>query len=194
MKSTICTMCSVVALFFTNAVTCFVITPRMPQRTELRRSSTPISHQYVLIPLTTNQNAKSDQVHDDEGGIGQHTKHLHHRAFDTLSSQNSVIGRRRWIRDLIVSAVSTSISANADGTSKVAGSPIKAAVCDGTVESYRKGSKQIHVIGTAHVSSISAQLAGSVVKEIKVFIALVFRCMKSVVVYCTHKYIPYSLA
>jgi hypothetical protein len=101
-----------------------------------------------------------------------------------------VLGRRRWIRDMIVfgsnsiaarTYASTTTASSSDiysaSSSTSAGGTLSkaAAICDPTIESYQKGSNKIHIIGTAHVSSVSAQLAGSAVKEIKptaVFIEL----------------------
>ena len=42
------------------------------------------------------------------------------------------------------------------------------AICDPTVESYKKGTNVIHIVGTAHISSVSSRLSGAVVREMKV--------------------------
>lgn len=97
-----------------------------------------------------------------------------------------LLGRRRWIRDMIIFGSSsiaaargasastvTAISSPSPGNTYITSSP--SILCNPTIESYRKGSNKIHIIGTAHVSSASATLAGEVVKEIQptaVFIEL----------------------
>ena len=71
-----------------------------------------------------------------------------------------IIERRQWIQNFCLSAAVMNDAAAFGAES--------AKVCDSTVESYRKGPKRIHIVGTAHVSSISASLAGKLVKEIEV--------------------------
>eukprot|EP00985_Skeletonema_marinoi_P019483 scaffold11179_cov124-Skeletonema_marinoi.AAC.4 len=86
--------------------------------------------------------------------------------------------RRRWIRDMIVfgsNSIAARTYASTTTISSSSSDTKAAAICDPTIESYQKGSNKIHIIGTAHVSSVSAQLAGAAVKEIKpaaVFIEL----------------------
>jgi pheromone shutdown protein TraB len=90
-----------------------------------------------------------------------------------------LLGRRRWIRDMIVfgsssiaaargasASTATAISSPSPSNTYITSSP-SILLCDPTIESYRKGSNKIHIIGTAHVSSASATLAGEVVKEIQ---------------------------
>jgi pheromone shutdown protein TraB len=96
-----------------------------------------------------------------------------------------LLGRRRWIRDMIIfgsssitaargasASTATAISSPSPSNTYISSPSI---LCNPTIESYRKGSNKIHIIGTAHVSSASATLAGEVVKEIQptaVFIEL----------------------
>lgn len=93
------------------------------------------------------------------------------------------IGRRQLLRGLIVSSTFKSIAAEADDSSSlmsprpsaISNSASKSAICDPTVESYRKRSNQIHIVGTAHISSESSQLSRAAVRETKpdaVFIEL----------------------
>jgi hypothetical protein len=41
-------------------------------------------------------------------------------------------------------------------------------LCDPTVSSWRKDERTVHIVGTSHISSISADLAGNVVREVQV--------------------------
>ncbi len=95
---------------------------------------------------------------------------------DCCHKGRGAIGRRRWMWDMIVFG-SNSIAARTHAFTTNLSSPETkgAAICDPTIESYQKGSSKIHIVGTAHVSSVSAQLAGAAVKEVKpaaVFIEL----------------------
>jgi hypothetical protein len=86
-----------------------------------------------------------------------------------LLKSNNVIGRRQLIRDIGFAAAAVMHSTAAIGAEKTTmTSNTVANVCDATVESYRKGNKRIHIVGTAHVSSVSAALAGNLVREVKV--------------------------
>jgi hypothetical protein len=139
-----------------------------------------ILHRYVETLFAVRNNKQKDEVVRE--------------VIDSRSNEGrgALLGRRRWIRDMIVfgsnsiaarayasttttSSSDTSYSSSSVLTS-VGGTLSKAAaICDPTIESYQKGSNKIHIIGTAHISSVSAQLAGAAVKEIKptaVFIEL----------------------
>lgn len=93
-----------------------------------------------------------------------------------------LVGRRRWIRDMIMFGSSSIAAARGASASTAISSPSNTYItspsmllCDPTIESYHKGTNKIHIIGTAHVSSASATLVGEVVKEIQptaVFIEL----------------------
>ena len=92
--------------------------------------------------------------------------------FNTQQYPYDPIGRRKWLRGMILAPVLKSIAAHADvsspSTVTVDRAVPKLAICDPTVESYRKGSKVIHIIGTAHISSLSAALSKEVVRETRV--------------------------
>ncbi|KAL9183819.1 hypothetical protein ACHAXT_004675 [Thalassiosira profunda] len=95
-----------------------------------------------------------------------------------LNGSNASIIRRQMLQSMVVFTTTfRSIAAHADAT-LVHDAPrtsAKAAICDPTVESYRKGSNQIHIVGTAHISSVSASLSRAAVRETKpgaVFIEL----------------------
>jgi hypothetical protein len=69
-------------------------------------------------------------------------------------------------------AVSTPPSA---ATSSSGATTASSAICDPTVLTLSKGSRVLHIVGTAHISSESADLAGRLVREVKpdaVFIEL----------------------
>eukprot|EP00580_Thalassiosira_gravida_P017212 CAMPEP_0201661104 /NCGR_PEP_ID=MMETSP0494-20130426/3559_1 /ASSEMBLY_ACC=CAM_ASM_000839 /TAXON_ID=420259 /ORGANISM="Thalassiosira gravida, Strain GMp14c1" /LENGTH=319 /DNA_ID=CAMNT_0048139127 /DNA_START=749 /DNA_END=1705 /DNA_ORIENTATION=- len=101
-----------------------------------------------------------------------------------VGDNTNLVGRRQWLHGVVVSSAVKSIAAHAEDSSLLPGitfatsgdnAAIKSAICDSTVESYRKGSKQIHIIGTSHISSVSAQLSREAVRETKpdaVFIEL----------------------
>lgn len=95
----------------------------------------------------------------------------------------SVIGRRELLRGILVSSAFKSISTQADDSSLL--SPTVAsqqhAICDPTVESFRKGSHQIHIVGTAHISSESSRLSKEAVRQSKV--KLIIPYMKSSLLY-----------
>jgi hypothetical protein len=102
-------------------------------------------------------------------------------SLESINEENSdALGRRRWIRDMLVfgsnaiaarsASASTGTSSSdtyttSDSPSAGVFLPSNAATCGPTIDSYRKGSFKIHIVGTAHVSSASAELAGAVVKE-----------------------------
>lgn len=59
------------------------------------------------------------------------------------------------------------ISTPPDAVTSSGPTTTSSAVCDPTVLSLSKGSRVLHIVGTAHVSSESADLAGRVVREAK---------------------------
>jgi len=110
-------------------------------------------------------------ITDDPGG--EVTNEF--RINDDSSSRmrkSGTLGRRQLFRDLGISVATASAAAHADYSTMIPESAVKS-ICDPTVESYRKGSSQIHIVGTAHVSSASAVLAGNAVKEVKVCYSLI---------------------
>jgi hypothetical protein len=90
----------------------------------------------------------------------------------SLMKQN-VVGRRQWFRVLGLSGAAANAAAafaTEAATMLSAEDDVSVKVCDKTVESYKKGGRHIHIVGTAHVSSASAALSGGLVKEVKVCI------------------------
>lgn len=88
---------------------------------------------------------------------------------DELAWCRYVSGRRQWFRETAVFAIANPAAVSGiDIDSSTVPNNAAAKVCEPTVESYRKRNKRIHIVGTAHVSSASAELAGDLVKEIKV--------------------------
>lgn len=100
-----------------------------------------------------------------------------------LTEATYSIERRRLIHSLIISSTFKSIASHsADdsySTSTVLSTTEKNeitsqhdvvinAICDPAVDSYRKGPNIIHIVGTAHISSVSSRLSRDVVKESKV--------------------------
>lgn len=95
----------------------------------------------------------------------------------TRMRKSGTVGRRQLFWDLGISVAAASAAAHADDSSMIPVPSVKS-ICDPTVESYRKGSSQIHIVGTAHVSSASAVLAGNAVKEVKVCYGLIIFFLK----------------
>jgi hypothetical protein len=87
----------------------------------------------------------------------------------SLMKQN-VVGRRQWFRVLGLSGAAANAAAAFATEAALSEDDISVKVCDKTVESYKKGDRHIHIVGTAHVSSASAALSGGLVKEVKVCI------------------------
>ena len=94
-------------------------------------------------------------------------------------------GRRTMIHSLIISTAYKSIASHAadDNDSVVLSKNLSyeippkhgviiKAICDPTVESYRKGPSRIHIVGTAHISSVSSRLSKDAVRETKVRIMI----------------------
>jgi len=79
---------------------------------------------------------------------------------------NTSIGRRQLLHGTLLSpVVFKNIATYADD------SLVAKAICDTTtIESYQKGRKKIHLVGTAHISSESSRLSRDVVREIKVIL------------------------
>ncbi|KAL7554132.1 hypothetical protein ACHAWF_017526 [Thalassiosira exigua] len=89
---------------------------------------------------------------------------------DSEVVDTNIVRRRDFlIRGVIFSSAAKNIAARAQPSSPLTPKTEKTAtsfaICDPTVESYRKGSNAIHVVGTAHISAISAQLSKEAVRE-----------------------------
>ena len=132
-------------------------------------SATPTtkSLQHNIATTLLGRNIQTDDRTPD---VTDSQPHIHH-------NERGALGRRRWIRDMIVFGSNSIAARTYASTTNVPSLDTKTAtvICDPTIESYQKGSTRIHIVGTAHVSSVSAQLAGAAVKEIKpaaVFIEL----------------------
>jgi len=100
---------------------------------------------------------------------------------------NYILGRRRLIQSLLISSTYKSIASHAadDNSAVLTMSkphPISSndvmikAICDPTVESYRKGPNSIHIVGTAHISSVSSRLSRDAVRETKVSMQTINTC------------------
>lgn len=80
--------------------------------------------------------------------------------------------RRGWMHKLTGSAaalatsfINTRDALAAKSKVKMPPPPESSAVLDPTVLTLTKGSRTIHIVGTAHISSVSADLAGKLVQE-----------------------------
>jgi hypothetical protein len=95
------------------------------------------------------------------------------------SSTSNSLSRREWFWGVTqaaaaaAAAVALPASATAAVATKAAVEPIKppalvttAAVCDPTVSVWTRGNRIIYLLGTAHISEGSAQLAGQLVRDV----------------------------
>ena len=78
-----------------------------------------------------------------------------------------ILSRREWI-ELVTAAVVASGIDSSTSSSAVSENPT--AICDPAVSTWenRQQGRTLHIVGTAHISSVSADLAADVVREIKV--------------------------
>lgn len=81
--------------------------------------------------------------------------------------------RRQWIAETssgivsLVSIVSFKPRVAIAETLTQVDSSVPSCLCDPSVSTFRKNGRIIHILGTAHISSVSADVAGQLVREIK---------------------------
>lgn len=73
--------------------------------------------------------------------------------------------RRQWFAQVTTSAV-VSLTAASSANAIAAEKPIAPSLCDSAVSVWQKGSRRVTLQGTAHISSLSAELAGQLVRDI----------------------------
>lgn len=141
-------------------------------------SSASKSSSFLIIsPHTTRWTSNRSKTHDVRSSENENEN------TESIEDANeSVIGRRELLRKIFVAAAFKSIATRADDLSLLSPTVTsqKPAICDPTVESYRKGSHQIHIVGTAHISSESSRLSKEAVRQSKVKLILY---MKSSLLY-----------
>lgn len=141
-------------------------------------SSASKSSSFLIIsPHTTRWTSNRSKTHDVRSSENENEN------TESIEDANeSVIGRRELLRNIFVAAAFKSIATRADDLSLLSPTVTsqKPAICDPTVESYRKGSHQIHIVGTAHISSESSRLSKEAVRQSKVKLILY---MKSSLLY-----------
>ena len=121
----------------------------------------------------------SSSSYEDADSIGL-TGHAPQQTPETerLAQKDHVKGLTHTRRDLLEKFVATSIlstlrpasaaAAPAVGSTAVAKSAIVSqTLCDPAVSTWAKGTRLVHLLGTAHISSTSAELAGRMVREVK---------------------------
>jgi hypothetical protein len=84
------------------------------------------------------------------------------------SNNNSNSSRRRWLGSLaatVAAGVSSAVVAPQLPSHAEATLVSSKSVCDATVSVWSKNGRIIYLLGTAHISNISAELAGALVKE-----------------------------
>jgi hypothetical protein len=91
----------------------------------------------------------------------------------TTPSATVRTNRRQWIAETSSSIASllSIISSNpklaiADTLTQI-DSSVPSCLCDPSVSTFRKNGRIIHILGTAHISSVSADVAGQLVREVK---------------------------
>ena len=141
-------------------------------------SSASKSSSFLIIsPHTTRWTSNRSKTHDVRSSENENEN------TESIEDANrSVIGRRELLRGiLLVSAAFKSIATRADDLSLLSPTVTsqKPAICDPTVESYRKGSHQIHIVGTAHISSESSRLSKEAVRQSKVKLILYMKSFLS---------------
>jgi hypothetical protein len=59
-------------------------------------------------------------------------------------------------------------------------------LCDPAVSSWKKQGRTVHIVGTAHISSVSADLAGNIVREVQVrdFDMATSMCIQAIPPFC----------
>jgi hypothetical protein len=72
-----------------------------------------------------------------------------------------------WTKISIANAATT-VSTRTTTTTTEQQTVSKSWLCDPAVSSWSKQGRTVHIVGTAHISSISADLAGNVVREVQV--------------------------
>jgi len=75
-----------------------------------------------------------------------------------------LIGRRRWLGSLTTAATVT-IALPSFASNDLPSAVTSKAVCDPTVSVWKKNGRIIYLLGTAHISSSSAALAGQLVRD-----------------------------
>lgn len=91
----------------------------------------------------------------------------------TTPSATVRTNRRQWIAETSssIASILSIISSNpklaiADTLNQVDYS-VPSCLCDPSVSTFRKNGRIIHILGTAHISSVSADVAGQLVREVK---------------------------
>lgn len=86
---------------------------------------------------------------------------------ESSDTQGQCSSRRQWFAQVTTSAVialSTGSSANAVVAAE---KPVAPSLCDSAVSVWQKGSRRVTLLGTAHISTLSAELAGQLVRDIR---------------------------
>jgi TraB/PrgY/gumN family len=87
---------------------------------------------------------------------------------DEVSSLNS--SRRRWLQSIAVTATGAFVTPSlASAASNLATAPSvvsSLATCDATVSVWQRENRLVYILGTAHISETSANLAGQLVRDV----------------------------
>jgi hypothetical protein len=90
------------------------------------------------------------------------------------TTSTGISNRRQWIAETssITSVISSIIVTNpkvalAEIFTQVDSSVVPPCLCDPSVSTFQKNGRIIHILGTAHISSASADVAGQLVREMK---------------------------
>jgi hypothetical protein len=82
------------------------------------------------------------------------------------SSSTPELSRRQWLTGIASVAVTAGCLPLLPENSNAADLVSSASVCDPTVSVLKKDGRMVYLLGTAHISSSSAQLAGNLVKDV----------------------------
>ena len=81
------------------------------------------------------------------------------RSFLQASRVMGIVATAPWNKISVANAATVTITEQAVS---------KSWLCDPAVSSWSKKGRTVHIVGTAHISSVSADLAGNVVREVQV--------------------------
>jgi hypothetical protein len=102
---------------------------------------------------------KEDEYHGTSRAYPETTRRLYiKRSFIQASSVMGTVATAPWNKAEAATVTTTE-------PQEVV---LPSCLCDPTVSSWQKDKRTVHIVGTSHISSISADLARNVVREVQV--------------------------
>lgn len=83
----------------------------------------------------------------------------------TYHQGSSPSSRRQWLTGVITAASASTLVGLTPPAAIAVDIPSSTALCDPTVSIYERNGRLIYLLGTAHISSVSAELAGKLVRD-----------------------------